>query len=93
MRGSARYIYVIDSEGNIRVSRNIGTLHHADLVNGENIYGAGELGINENGVITYIDDFSGHYNPSGTKFFPYMQNILQKIGLTTSSDAFVAFGP
>jgi hypothetical protein len=38
-------------------------LHHADLVDGGNVFGAGEIFINQEGNIVRITNESGHYKP------------------------------
>jgi RHS repeat-associated protein len=86
-KGTAKFNYVIDANGVIRVARPKVLPHHPDLVNGENVFGAGEMFINQNGRIVLINDASGHYFPPGTtpgignKFFPYLKFILQQDGI------------
>lgn len=81
LRNTAKFIYAIDEQGNIWVTRNTGTFHHPDLVNGGNVYGAGEMYINQQGEIVSINNISGHYQPQGTTFFGYLGHLLGKIGI------------
>lgn len=92
---AAKYIYVITKMGQIRLGRYL-THHHPDLVDGENVYGAGQMLINEKGEIFKIDDQSGHYFPRdgsefGTAFFDYMQHILASEGILVSKDIFAEY--
>jgi len=92
-RDAAKFIYVIDEDGTIWVTRNLGSLHHPDLVSGSNVYGAGEMYINQVGEIIYIDDYSGHYLPHGDQFFPYMRYLLSQLGLNVLDNVFRVFRP
>ena len=73
------------------------THHHPDLVDGENVYGAGQIQIDANGNIISIDDFSGHYYPRdpavpfGRTFFPYLKHLLQDKGINVPDDIFQTF--
>ena len=91
LKDTTKFNYVIDSEGRIWVSRSG---HHADLVNGENVYGAGEIYIDQNGRIVRVNDQSGHYFPGcsrgcGPEFFPYMQRRLRELGIRVPDGVFV----
>jgi uncharacterized Zn-binding protein involved in type VI secretion len=85
--------YVIDADGNLWM----GIGHkHSTLANGENVYGAGQMWIDGDGVIKQIDDGSGHYHPRdpevafGESFFGYLDAILQGKGVDTSQIQFRA---
>ncbi|HDQ70606.1 MAG TPA: RHS repeat-associated core domain-containing protein, partial [Chloroflexi bacterium] len=78
LKDTAKFNYVIDSKGNILVSR---TGHHPDMVNGQNVYGAGEMFINQSGEFVWINSRSGHYLPDGASFFPYLENLMQDLGI------------
>jgi RHS repeat-associated protein len=92
----AQYIFVITSDGDIRLGSRP-THHHPDLVDGANVYGAGQIALDEKGNIIEIDDFSGHYYPRdpsvpfGRDFFPYMKHLLQEKGITVPDDVFHTF--
>ncbi len=90
---SAQYLYVIDKDGNIRVTPNIKKArldHHADLVDkGETVYGAGIVWINKVGRVSMVDDTSGHYMPNGKDFYEYMEYILNNKGIETKGILFV----
>ena len=81
LKDTAKFNYVIDSKGNILVSR---TGHHPDMVNGQNVYGAGEMFINQSGELVWINSRSGHYLPNGANFFPYLENLLQNLGINVA---------
>lgn len=87
---TTKYNYVIDSEGNVRVGRagDPRYKHHSDLVQGENVYGAGEMYIDPDGTIRQIDDQSGHYKPASEDFFPYLKHLLGKSGFTPPDEVF-----
>jgi hypothetical protein len=89
---AAKYIYVITKDGEIRLG-SYRTHHHPDLVDGENVYGAGQIFFDAQGNITGIDDHSGHYFPRdgsifGSGFFDYMQYLLNQKGVNVSKDIF-----
>jgi hypothetical protein len=84
-------LYVITNKGEIRVTLTDAggrtykgrTIHHSHLVNGENVYGAGEIYFDAAGQIREINAISGHYNtlvwdrkPFGSQFREYMQKLL-----------------
>jgi RHS repeat-associated protein len=91
-----RYIYVITRDGELRLATRKDH-HHPNLVDGKNVYGAGQIDIDENGHIVAVDDISGHYYPRdpsvpfGRDFFPYLKYILQQKGITLPDDIFYTF--
>jgi hypothetical protein len=86
------YIYVIDKSGEILVGPK--SLKHPQLVDGDNVYGAGRIEIHSDGKMT-IDAISGHYIQSqvsmqnlvpGRKFRDYMKKLLtEKYSVDTST--------
>jgi len=89
---AAKYIYVITGQGEIRIASHK-THHHPDLVDGNNVYGAGQIFLDNAGTITSIDDQSGHYFPRdgtifGPAFFDYMHYLLTQAGIVVSKDVF-----
>jgi hypothetical protein len=86
LRGTNKYIYVIDEAGNIWVSRP--GPHHADLVGGANVYGAGEMYIDSSGMIRQINNQSGHYLPDAGGFFSYMESLLKSKGISFDPSVF-----
>jgi hypothetical protein len=89
----AVYIFVITTDGEIRLGNYI-THHHPDLVDGANVYGAGQISIDQQGKIIAITDTSGHYFPMGesrnfaTEYFPYLKNLLREKGIDVTDDVF-----
>jgi hypothetical protein len=64
-------MYVMNLDGSF-VVRKVAAhdflhLHHPSLSGGDSVYCAGEIKI-ENGIITHIDNRSGHYRPTGDQF-------------------------
>lgn len=88
LKDTALFIYAVDENGTIWVSR---TGHHPDLVNGQNVYGAGQMFINQSGKIVLVDDASGHYLPVGREFFPYLKTLFGKQGIDPSQIIFDAW--
>ena len=75
------HLYVIDGEGNIRVGQ-IG--HHSLLVEGGNVYGAGEIFFTRKKQIVRIDDQTGNYyalayqgKTFGQQFKDYLKRLLK----------------
>jgi len=62
--GQGRAIFVMDSQGNIYLSKKheVGKFHHSSFLAGRPVAGAGEMEV-EHGVIRVITDRSGHYQP------------------------------
>ena len=87
---TTKFIFVIDDMGNIRLG-SYRTHHHPDLVDGANVYGAGEIFIDPHGNMVSIDNFSGHYGPKGSEFFPYMKRLLNKQGIGVPDNVFHEF--
>ena len=61
-----RLNYVVTKEGNLIVGKRgaVSEVGHIDLAEGQPVQAAGEFKI-VNGQIKYIDNSSGHYQPSG----------------------------
>jgi hypothetical protein len=64
-----RVIFVMDKKGDFYASKEqeSGKFHHSSFLAGAPIAFAGEM-IVKNGIITYIKNFSGHYEPKPTLF-------------------------
>ncbi|HNT75915.1 MAG TPA: hypothetical protein PKH77_12950, partial [Anaerolineae bacterium] len=82
MRNTSSWQYVIDAKETIWVHSYY---HHPDLVNGERVYGAGEMFIDcSTGEIVWINDASNSYRPDGLEFYPYLDRQLHKLGIRVS---------
>ncbi len=73
-------MYIIDPEGNVRVGQ-FG--HHSYLLQGQNVYGAGEMFFTREGEIVRIDDQAGNYygpvyqgRTFGQQFRDYLKHLL-----------------
>jgi hypothetical protein len=75
------YIYAIEKSGNIRVG-NHHDIVHSQLVNGANVYGAGEIHFGAAGQIIEINAHSGHYS-----------GILRRIQALQQGKTIPKFGP
>jgi hypothetical protein len=74
---------VIDADGTIWVGRaELG--HHPDLVDGRNVFGAGEMYFDQGGELVWINAQSGHYRPDAAIFFPYLAHPLQELGISVA---------
>ena len=64
-KGVGYGIYVMSARGNIHLhGHSIGSYHHSSLLHGGNVAGAGEMQIDDNGNLKYLNNKSGHYKPS-----------------------------
>ncbi|MBZ0320211.1 MAG: hypothetical protein K8L91_27615, partial [Anaerolineae bacterium] len=77
MKEASKYNFAIDSDGTIRVGRSPEFNHHPDLVNGRNVFGAGEMYLDKDGNFLIINNRSGHYRPTASEFFPYLKHLMQ----------------
>ena len=71
------YDYIIDTAGNLIV----GGGHYKLSSKAGTIKAAGELKIDNNGKIIYINNESGHYEPSGTDLYSIAKK-LKELNLT-----------
>lgn len=55
-------------------------MHHSHLARGENITAAGQIAV-QKGVITYIDNQSGHYNPE----IPFFGQFIKRLKVLNAS--------
>jgi hypothetical protein len=77
-----RYIYVMDTYGNIYVDTPLmDVFHHSSFFSGEPVSAAGSFYINNEGDIIVIDNNSGHYKPP-VKTLDYVTRELRKLGYT-----------
>ncbi|WP_123586652.1 two-partner secretion domain-containing protein [Pseudomonas fluorescens] len=65
-QGAGRYNYVVLQDGQLVIGRKFNDVGggHIDLANGKPVVAAGEVKV-VNGEVKYIDNTSGHYEPSG----------------------------
>jgi filamentous hemagglutinin len=65
-QGTGRYNYVVLQDGQLVIGRKFNEVGggHIDLANGKPVVAAGEVKI-LSGKVKYIDNTSGHYEPSG----------------------------
>jgi hypothetical protein len=87
---SKSFDYVIAEDGNIWLGvAEDARQYHSDVALGKNVYGAGEIRIDwRTGEIVRIDDWSGHYGPQIDKFAPYMQHLMDDLGIQYSDRVF-----
>jgi YD repeat-containing protein len=71
--------YVVKEDGTLVVGRNNQFQGHIDLAGGDPVLAAGELRIHQ-GKIIYIDNYSGHYRPSGIEAQRAAENAFLRIG-------------
>jgi hypothetical protein len=76
-----RLAYVVKEDGTLVVGRNNQYQGHIDLAGGQPVQAAGELGIHA-GKIKYIDNFSGHYRPTGLEAQRAAEEAFRKIGFS-----------
>jgi len=71
--------YVVKEDGTLIVGRNNKYQGHIDLANGQPVLAAGELRIHA-GEIKYIDNYSGHYRPTGIDAQRAAEKVFSNIG-------------
>jgi hypothetical protein len=59
-----QYIYVVTLDGELRIGKEF-RQGHLNLAEGKPVLAAGVVNIDRHGAVTYLDDGSGHYQPSG----------------------------
>ena len=78
------YIYVIDKQGQLRISKQIDPVSgtkHTQLVNAEGVYGAGEVVFGAQGSINSINTNSGRYmnQPYAKQFEPRALDFAKRL--------------
>ncbi len=81
--GSVVFLYVLSEESELYLGQGAHLATHSQLIHGARALGAGMLTI-KSGKINYIDNASGHYNPTERMFL----NTLEKITTTYGEDIF-----
>jgi uncharacterized Zn-binding protein involved in type VI secretion len=83
--GRNKAIYVMDGDGNLYIHKTqiLYEIHHSSLGQGKPVAGAGEINV-RNGVLQYIDNRSGHYQPSN-RLFDQTIHELKDQGLSFSN--------
>jgi len=81
-----KFIYAIDAKGSVRLceeSLEPGSERpaHSQLVDGQNVYGAGEIYVRGLDVIS-INNGSGHYRPDAKENILYVKSLLEGAGFT-----------
>lgn len=88
-----KFIYATTAEGEVIVQEEVlrgdvsGRAAHSELAQGRNTYGAGELAftkINDQWVLTEINNGSGHYRPDAETTLAYVRNLVQSKGIDVS---------
>jgi len=85
-----KFIYIVTAEGEIIVQEEkirevvSGRAAHSELAQGRNVYGAGELAftkVNDQWVLTEINNGSGHYRPESHSTLNYVKNLINSKGI------------
>ncbi|WP_434602754.1 DUF637 domain-containing protein [Pseudomonas sp. Z4-7] len=81
-QGAGKYNYIVLEDGQLVIGRKFNDVGggHIDLANGKPVIAAGEVKI-VNGNVKYIDNTSGHYEPSGPAAQAAAENAFSKKGL------------
>lgn len=76
--GSGRAIYVMDLHGEMFLSQQqLHKIHHSSVLAGEPVGCAGEIQVT-NGTITFVNNKSGHYWPTGAQFDAFLQELEKR---------------
>ena len=63
---------------------------HPNLSGAQNVLGAGELVIDtKTGQVVHFNNRSGHYLPSGDRFYGYMENLMKEQGINAHPNIIV----
>ena len=81
-QGAGRYNYVVLQDGQLVIGRKFNDVGggHIDLANGKPVVAAGEVKV-VNGEVKYIDNTSGHYEPSGRAAQTAAEDAFSQKGL------------
>ena len=80
-KGRGYGIYVMSAQGNLHVtSMELGRRHHSSVLAGAPVAAAGEMKVT-GGILEFISNDSGHYQPSGAHFLQIFHH-LQKRGVS-----------
>ncbi|MEE4857088.1 hypothetical protein V2K27_04755 [Pseudomonas alliivorans] len=81
-QGAGKYNYVVLEDGRLVIGRKFNDVGggHIDLANGKPVIAAGEVKI-LSGKVKYIDNTSGHYEPSGHAAQAAAENAFSQKGL------------
>lgn len=71
--------YVVKQDGTLVVGKNNTSQGHIDLAGGLPVLAAGELRIH-GGEIKYLDNYSGHYRPSGVEAQRAAEDAFRQVG-------------
>jgi RHS repeat-associated protein len=84
---SKNLIYVVRQDGKLAIGRNDGIQGHVDLALGKPVLAAGELRV-FNGRVKQIDNFSGHYRPSGPSARSSAVQAFESAGFKNVADKY-----
>jgi filamentous hemagglutinin len=81
-QGAGKYNYVVLEGGQLVIGRKFNDVGggYIDLANGKSVIAAGEVKI-VSGKVKYIDNASGHYEPSGRAAQAVAENAFSQKGL------------
>lgn len=81
-QGAGKYNYVVLENGQLVIGRKFNDVGggHIDLANGKPVIAAGEVKV-VSGKVKYIDNTSGHYEPSGRAAQAAAENAFSQKGL------------
>lgn len=91
-----RGMYVVNEDGSLIVvevkPKDFFRLHHSSLSAGQDVYCAGEIEV-QNGVVTHVDNLSGHYLPSVDQFSRFVAYLLDRGVRLTPAAVSPSYGP
>ena len=81
-QGAGKYNYIVLEDGRLVIGRKFNDVGggHIGLANGKPVIAAGEVKI-VNGEVKYIDNTSGHYEPSGSAAQAAAEKAFSQKGL------------
>ncbi|WP_280665650.1 MULTISPECIES: polymorphic toxin-type HINT domain-containing protein [unclassified Kitasatospora] len=93
--GGGRFLWAVGEDGALHVIPDAPGLHHTVMTGGNSVIGAGQVTITSRGVVSSIDNMTGHYTPCpecAAKFLQQGVSAFEQAGIRVPLSAIKDYG-
>ncbi|MFI5643407.1 RHS repeat-associated core domain-containing protein [Kitasatospora sp. NPDC051705] len=93
--GGGRYLWAVGENGALHIIPDAPGIHHTVMTGGNSVIGAGQVTITSRGVVSSIDNMTGHYTPCpqcAAQFLQQGVNAFEQAGIRVPLSAIKDYG-
>lgn len=93
--GGGRFLWAVGGNGTLHIIPDAPGIHHTVMTGGDSVIGAGQVTITSRGVVSSIDNMTGHYTPCpecAAQFLQQGVSAFEQAGIRVPLSAIKDYG-